>query len=160
MDTNKAEQLACDLVHKLIEKDVTVATAESLTGGGVCASMAAVPGASATLAGGVCAYSAAIKRDVVGVDAALIEHRGTVDPEVAVALATRARELFNTDLGIGTTGVAGPDPLEGHPVGTVYIAVATAGGHRCRALHLRGDRNQIRTETVAAVCQLAGDYIN
>ena len=143
--------LASEAVDGLREAGATVATAESLTGGLVCATLVSVPGASDVVLGGVVAYSPQAKIDLLGVDAALIASQGTVDAEVAAQLAIGARERFGATYGLSTTGVAGPDPSEGKPVGTVHVAIAGPSGVSATELKLDGDRDTIRTGTVEVV---------
>jgi nicotinamide-nucleotide amidase len=143
--------LASEAVDGLREAGATVATAESLTGGLVCATLVSVPGASDVVLGGVVAYSPQAKIDLLGVDAALIASQGTVDAEVAAQLAIGARERFRATYGLSTTGVAGPDPSEGKPVGTVHVAIAGPSGVSATELKLDGDRDTIRTGTVDAL---------
>ncbi|MFF3644680.1 CinA family protein [Streptomyces sp. NPDC002564] len=102
----------------------TLAVAESLTGGLVAAEITAVPGASKVFRGSVTAYATELKRDVLGVDGTLLDERGAVDPEVARQMADGVRTVLRADWGIATTGVAGPDPQDGQPVGTVYVAIS------------------------------------
>jgi len=145
--------LAPEVVARLIERGLTIAVAESLTGGQLVASLVDVPGASAAVVGGVVAYDTAIKNSVLGVSAPLLAANGAVDPEVArqmasgvrVALAVNGRDA---DVGIATTGVAGPDPQDGKPVGTVYLGLAIADRVESHALTLHGSRSEIRTATV------------
>ena len=132
----------------------TVATAESLTGGLLCATLVDVPGASDVLRGGVVAYLAETKSDVLGVDAALVERVGTVHADVAAAMAEGAIRVMNSTWGVATTGVAGPEPSEGKPVGTVHVAVAGPGGVETRDLSLHGDRRLIREQAVDAALSL------
>lgn len=134
-----------------------MACAESLTGGLVCAELTAVPGASATVRGGVVAYATDCKVSVLGVDPALTARVGAVDPDVADQMAEGARRLFAAEVGIATTGVAGPDPQDGQPVGTVHVSVATPGGIARRRLELGGTREEIRAETVRSAVLLAAD---
>ncbi|MCW2749053.1 MAG: competence protein [Aeromicrobium sp.] len=143
--------LASEAVDALREGGATVATAESLTGGLVCATLVSVPGASDVVLGGVVAYAPQAKIDLLGVDAALIASQGTVDPEVAAQLAIGARERFGATYGLSTTGVAGPDPSEGKPAGTVHVAISGPGGVSATELNLAGDRDTIRTGTVDAL---------
>lgn len=143
--------LASRLVARLAERGLTVATAESLTGGLVVADLVSVPGASAVVRGGVVAYAYDVKAEVLGVDAALLAARGAVNDEVARQLAEGARRVCRADVGLATTGVAGPDPADGEPVGTVYVAVADASGCRAWRLTLAGDRAAIRAASVQAV---------
>lgn len=147
-------QAAADAVALLARRGWTVATAESLTGGQVCAALTSVPGASAVVVGGIVAYCAAVKRDLLGVEADLIRSRGTVDVDVAAAMAVAARARLGSHVGLATTGVAGPEPLEGKPVGTVFIAVSTAEGVHTRRLMVTGDRVAIRHATTHALLTL------
>ncbi|MFB9731110.1 CinA family protein [Ornithinimicrobium kibberense] len=132
----------------------TVAAAESLTGGLVCAALTEVPGSSTVVRGGVVSYATGVKRDVLGVPAALLEAHGAVSGPCALAMADGARRLLGADWGLATTGVAGPDPSEGHPVGTVHVAVVGEHGQVHRALHLQGSRRQVRDATVTQVLEL------
>jgi len=102
---------------------LTVAVAESLTGGRVAAALTAVPGASAVLRGSVTAYATDLKARILGVDAALLSRVGAVDAEVARQMALGVRKVCGADVGIATTGVAGPSEQDGKAVGTVYVAV-------------------------------------
>jgi nicotinamide-nucleotide amidase len=146
--------LAVAVIAELRERGETVAVAESLTGGLVVAELVGVPGASAVVRGGVVAYATPIKRSVLGVSGALLAARGAVDPEVAEQMAAGARERLAVDgvpatWGISTTGVAGPEPQDGQPVGTVFVGIASASGATSYALALDGDRGAIRTATVS-----------
>ncbi|MGN6792387.1 MAG: CinA family protein [Streptosporangiaceae bacterium] len=127
---------------------LTVAAAESLTGGLVTAALTTVPGCSAVVRGGIVAYTADLKTALLGVDAGLLAQVGTVHREVALAMARGVMERLGASVGIATTGVAGPDPADGQPVGTVHIAVRTAELSRHQALNLSGDRAEIRRVTV------------
>lgn len=129
----------------------TVATAESLTGGLVCAALVSVPGASDVVRGGVVAYAADVKTSALGVPAELVAVRGTVDADVAGAMAVGVRERLGATYGVATTGVAGPGPSEGKPAGTVHVAVAGPSGVQTRLLALSGDRAAIRSGTVDAL---------
>ena len=129
--------------------------AESLTGGLVMACLIDVPGASRVVRGGVVAYATDLKASLLGIDAALLEARGPVDPEIAGAMAEGARRCLGADVGLATTGVAGPDAQGGHVPGTVHVAVATPTATLIRSLHLRGDRSEVRVGAQAAVIDLA-----
>ncbi|MDT3399667.1 CinA family protein [Streptomyces sp. B1866] len=139
----------------------TVAVAESLTGGLVAAELTAVEGASRAFRGSVTAYATALKRELLGVDEALLAARGAVDPEVARQMARGVRRALGADWGVSTTGVAGPASQDGQPVGTVYVAVAGPDGAASVApLRLAGDRAGIRAQTVqAAIRLLLGELI-
>lgn len=142
------------LVAALTARGETVAVAESLTGGLVVATLVGVPGASAVVRGGVVAYATPVKHTVLGVSADLLAEHGAVDPEVARQMASGVRTLLAVDgepatWGISTTGVAGPDPQDGKPVGTVFVGIASATGAEAYELHLEGDREAIRQGTVS-----------
>jgi nicotinamide-nucleotide amidase len=142
---------AARLIERLAELGWTVGVAESLTGGLVVSSLVSVPGASRVLRGGIVAYDTAIKKSLLGVDAALLEAHGAVHPRVARQMARGIRNALvvdgrATDVGIATTGIAGPDSPDGQPVGTVHIAVSTPLGTRVDSLVLPGDREGIRQE--------------
>ena len=148
--------IAVGVVQELIRRGWSIGTAESLTGGLVCAALTDVPGASAVVRGGVIAYATDVKASVLGVDAGLLAERGAVDPAVASQLADGVARLLNCEVGVGTTGVAGPEPADGCPVGTVHVAVRTPEGIVVESLALTGDRGQIRRATVAAALDLVG----
>ena len=143
-----AGDLAAEVIGLLIEGGQTVAVAESLTGGMLAAALTGIPGASAAFRGGVVAYATDLKASLLGVPAALLARHGAVHPEVAVAMAEGARHRLAAAVGVATTGVAGPDPADGRPVGTVHIAVSAEGRSVTRALALSGGRHEIRVATV------------
>ena len=147
-------ELARTAIELLIARDETVATAESLTGGLVAAALTSVPGSSAAVRGGVVAYATELKAALLGVPAELLERYGAVHGAVAEAMAEGTRDRLGASIGVATTGVAGPDPAEGKPVGTVFVAVAGPGGLATRQLALSGDREEIRAATVESVLGL------
>ena len=162
---------ATDVVRLLTVKGETLAVAESLTGGLVAAEITSVPGASKVFRGSVTAYATELKRELLGVDAGLLAARGAVDPQVAAQMAAGVRKALGADWGIATTGVAGPDPQDGQPVGTVFVAVdgpfapdcISASGGKVEGLRLNGDRAEIRRESVRSVLallltELAGEH--
>jgi nicotinamide-nucleotide amidase len=117
------------VVHGLLaERGATVAAAESLTGGLIGAELTAMPGSSATFAGGVVAYATPLKHLLLGVPQDLLAAHGAVHPDVAAAMARGVRERLDATYGLAVTGVAGPEPQDGRPVGTVHVAVADSGG--------------------------------
>lgn len=157
---------AAEVLGLLTGEGLTLAVAESLTGGLVAAELTSVPGASAAFRGSVTAYATDLKERVLGVDGALLAERGAVDPDVARSMAEGVRRALGADWGIATTGVAGPEAQDGQPVGTVYVAVAGPGQEAGRAaakvlaLRLNGDRAVIRRESVRSVLDLlAGELI-
>lgn len=134
---------------------LTVATAESLTAGMVCAELGSVPGASGMLMGAVVAYQNSVKERLLGVSADLLARAGSVDAEVARRMAQGVRRLTGATLGVATTGVAGPEPHDGQPVGTVFIALADEYGAWCARHHFEGNRSAVRRRTTAqALLQL------
>ena len=142
------------VVRTLIERRQTIAVAESLTGGGLAAELTRVPGASAVVLGAAVVYATELKHTLLGVEADLLLREGPVDPEVARQLAAGVRERLAVDgrpadLGLSTTGVAGPDPQGGRAVGTVFVGVASAAGVRSVEWRLAGDRQSIRSQTVS-----------
>ena len=145
---------AADLVARLTAAGQTVAVAESLTGGLVAAALTDIPGASVVVRGGVLAYATDLKAQVLGVDKALLARAGAVDADVAEQMASGVRSLMGATYGLATTGVAGPDQVEGKPVGTVFVAVVGPGTSRVQALSLSGDRREVRAHSVLAVLAL------
>jgi nicotinamide-nucleotide amidase len=150
---------AAELVAALRARGQTLATAESLTGGLLAATLVEVPGVSAVFRGGLIPYATELKAALLGVDEELLARLGPVAAEVAAALAEGARRRCDADWGLGTTGVAGPDPQDGHAPGTVFIGVAGAAGATVRALHLSGGRAQIRGATVAEALALLAEQL-
>lgn len=153
--------MVADLIAELTARGLTLGVAESLTGGLLTAEFIRPAGASAVVAGGVVAYDTAIKASLLGVDEGLLEREGPVHPEVARQLARNVRRVLavdgrETDLGVSTTGVAGPDPQAGHAPGTVFIGVSAGDEAHAIELHLGGSRDEVRAQTVsAAVRELA-----
>jgi PncC family amidohydrolase len=145
----EARRLA-DIAHsRLVEAGATVAVAESLTGGLLSAFLTAAPNTSVTFRGGLVVYAADAKHDIAGVDRSALDEHGPVHEEIAAALAAGARTRLSADYGIGVTGVAGPGQQDGHPVGEVYVSVATAGDVRSWRHELPGNRDGIRLGAVA-----------
>ena len=125
ISVTSAPATAEDVVAQLRKQGKTVATAESLTAGLLSATIATVPGASNVLRGGLVVYATDLKASLAGVSADFLRRHGPVHPEVAAALATGAARSCKADFGVGLTGVAGPDPQDGHAVGEVYVGVGT-----------------------------------
>ena len=119
-------EAAARLHRALLARGETVAAAESLTAGLFCATLATVPGASATLRGGVVVSPRSSRSSLAGVPADLLAAYGPVSPQTAVALAEGVRARCGASRGIGLTGVAGPDPVDGHGPGRVYLGIAGA----------------------------------
>ncbi len=136
------------VVSRLGALGQSVACGESLTGGLLCARLVDTPGASAVVRGAVVAYATDLKASVLAVDATLLAERGAVDGEVAGQMATGVRSMMRADWGVATTGVAGPDPQDGMPVGTVFVAVAGPEGAVVERHALAGGRDEIRVGAV------------
>jgi nicotinamide-nucleotide amidase len=137
----------------------TLAVAESLTGGALTDAFVRVPGASTVLVGAVVAYATPLKASVLGVDPVLLDREGPVHPDVAAQMADGVRGALAVDgrpadVGVATTGVAGPDQQGGRPPGTVYVAVATPEVRRSVGLTLPGDRPAVRSGAVGAAVRM------
>jgi len=150
---------AAAVLSALQRRSWTLGVAESLTGGALCAELVSVPGASTSLLGGVVAYATPVKATVLGVDAELLAAHGPVHAQVAEQMADGVRRVVSVDgraadVGVSTTGIAGPDSPDGQPVGTVHIGVATPDSSRSQVFRFRGDRDAIRAQTVAAALDL------
>jgi nicotinamide-nucleotide amidase len=154
-----APTAAADLVARLSAAGQSVAVAESVTGGLVAAALTDVAGASVVVRGGVLAYATDLKAQVLGVDPELLARVGAVDAAVAEQMAAGVRSLMGATYGLATTGVAGPDPVDGKPVGMVYVAVVGPGSSRVKALSLSGDRGDVRAQSVLAVLALLAEEL-
>jgi PncC family amidohydrolase len=145
------------VVDSLRARRLTAATAESLTGGLVSATLVSVPGASDVLRGAVVAYATDLKADLGGVPDAVLERDGAVAHTTAMAMAMGVRGRCRADLGVATTGVAGPDPQEGHPAGTMHVAVASNSTVRVASFEpdaVRRDRETVRRIAVVRALDL------
>ena len=145
---DSGDTLAAQVITMLRTAGQTVAAAESLTGGLVAAALTSVPGASWAVRGGVVSYATDLKASLLGVPQAMLTEHGAVYPAVASAMANGVRQRLGATFGVATTGVAGPDPADGQPVGTVHIAVSAEDDTVVRTLALDGDRDLIRSLTV------------
>ncbi|MGH3689499.1 MAG: CinA family protein [Microbacterium sp.] len=148
-------EAAAAVLSGLARRGWTLGVAESLTGGALCAEVVSVSGASAVLRGGVVAYATPIKNTVLGVDPALLAEHGPVHPQVAVQMADGVRRVVGIDgeaaeVGISTTGIAGPDSPDGQPVGTVHVGIVTPDASSVRSFRFSGDRASVRAQTVSA----------
>ena len=126
----------------LKDKRLTFATAESCTGGEIAKRFTDIPGASSVFLGGAVVYTNEVKARLLGLDPEMIEEKGAVSREVAVALAEQVRRLTGADIGIGVTGLAGPDGDGVHEVGTVFVSMAVEGSTYVRALALGPKRTR------------------
>jgi len=150
-----------DQVHALLrQRSATLATAESITGGRLAAALTAVPGSSRTFVGGVVAYSTSMKQDVLGVSPELVAAHGVISAECARAMARGALAVTRATYAVSTTGVAGPDPQEGHPPGTVHVGLVGPGIATALALELVGSRlamcDRTCEEALSALADILG----
>jgi nicotinamide-nucleotide amidase len=141
---------AARLHAELLARGETVAAAESLTAGLFCATLAEVPGASATLRGGAVVYATDLKTTLAGVPADLLAEHGPVSEPTAAALAEGIRTRCGATWGVGLTGVAGPGRVDGHPPGRVYLGLSDGLLTVVHELDLPGDRAAVRTGAVEA----------
>ena len=139
-----------NLVDALRRRGLTVAFCESLTAGLAAATLADTPGASHVLRGGLVTYATDLKGLLAGVSAHALRTHGPVSPEVAAEMAEGARDACLADWGVSLTGVAGPDPQDGHPVGEVWVGYAGEDGVETQKLNLSGTRREIREAAVDA----------
>ena len=154
-----AETLELVVARLLDERGWTLAVAESVTGGLIAGRITDVSGASATFRGGVVSYATDTKTDLLGVDPGLVSEHGVVSGPVARAMATGVREALGAEVGLATTGVAGPTELDGVPVGTVVLAVSGPRGEADRQVHLPGNRDTIRRIASGAALNLCRLYL-
>ena len=143
-----------ELIEKLISMKLTISTAESLTGGLLCANLTSVPGASNAVFCSFTTYCNEAKHQLVDVPEKILQKKGAVSAETAAAMARGAAKVSCTDIAISTTGNAGPSASEGKPVGLVYIAVNIKGNITVQECHFSGDRNMIRNQTCLEAAKL------
>ena len=145
--------LCCDVLSALQGK--TLATAESLTGGGIGAALTAISGSSAVYKGGIISYTNEVKHRILGVPMEMLDEYGAVSEPVARAMAEGVRKLLNADVSVSVTGLAGPGGDEyGNPVGTVFIGYRDANCTEVKYCLFRGDRESIRKQTAETALKL------
>lgn len=147
------------MLSLLRARQETLATAESLTGGLLGASLTAVAGASAVYRGGVIAYATGLKATLAGATTATLDREGPVAAATALEMAEGVRARCGADWGLAVTGVAGPESQGGHPVGQVFVAVASSSSDRVVELALSGSRSAIRAETAIQALALLEDRL-
>ena len=154
-------ELAARVLAELDRRGQTLASAESLTGGMVGELLTEVPGASASYLGGVISYATRLKETLVGVDPTTLSELGPVAERTAAEMARGVARRCNADWGIATTGVAGPEAQDGHPVGQVFVAVSHPAGDvlRVKELSLQGERAAIRQQAAVAALVLLADAL-
>jgi nicotinamide-nucleotide amidase len=157
--TTAGESMEEVVARELTMHHATIATAESCTGGLLAERLTRISGSSAYFLGGVVSYSNTLKSAWVDVPAEIIESRGAVSSEVAVALADGIRRRTGATLGVGITGVAGPTGgTPEKPVGTVHVAIADASGSKERGVHYPGERDRIRWQASQTAMDLVRRY--
>jgi nicotinamide-nucleotide amidase len=147
-----SDQLANEIAERARRSGLTVACAESLTGGQIATSLAAAPESATWFRGGVVAYAAEVKFEVLGVPPGPV-----ITGECAGAMAAGARKLLGADLAVSVTGVGGPGEEEGQPAGTVWLAVSGPGRDRTEREHFRGDPAQVVTAAGQRALELVRD---
>ena len=155
-DDNLRQVSPADVIGALIAANLTVATAESLTGGLLAAALTSVAGSSACMRGGIVSYATDLKSALLGVDVDLLARCGPVDAEVARQMASGVAAACGSAVGISTPGVAGPSEQKRIAVGTVFVAVISPRQRFgvVRELALPGDRRAVRDQTVAVALEV------
>lgn len=154
-------ELAEEIVNRLSRKKMTLSLAESCTGGMASQWITAVSGSSNVYNGGVIAYTNTIKSKVLKVSTDTIKTQGAVSSEVAMTMADGVRKVCGSSIGAAITGIAGPSGgTDEKPVGTVYIAVSTENTTTFKLLQLRGDRNEIRTNSTKQLFVMLKEVID
>jgi PncC family amidohydrolase len=148
------------LGERLRSRGMKIAVAESCTGGLLAAMLTDLPGASDVFLGAAITYTYQAKERMLRIPMALLQEKGAVSEEVALLMAARVRDQLGADLGLSTTGVAGPNEQEGKPVGLVYVAAVVDGKERIRELHLRGGRASNRLAAVEQAVQLGLEMLD
>ncbi len=143
-----------EVVGRLLARGETVAVAESVTGGLVAGAITRVPGCSLVFRGAVVAYATELKHELLGVPAQQLATDGPVHERTARSMAEGVRRLLGATWGVATTGVAGPDPQDGHPPGILHVALRGPSMATARTLHLDGHREAVRIRAVAAALDL------
>ncbi|OUE28011.1 putative competence-damage inducible protein [Clavibacter michiganensis] len=158
------EELAARVIAALVASGRRLAVAESLTGGLLTAALVGVPGASRALTGGIVSYDTALKRTLLGVESSILAVHGAVHPDVARQMARGVRQACEVDgrpadVGVSTTGAAGPDPQDGQAPGTAFVGLSLDGDSRAIPLHLHGDRQEVRAGVVHEALRALADAL-
>jgi len=148
-------ELAQGIQSTMLDRNLTLATAESCTGGLIGYALTEISGSSAYYVGGLISYSNELKERHLGVDAATLEKHGAVSAQTCVAMAHGARERYGADFGVAVTGIAGPDGgTDAKPVGLTYVGVADAEGSDVRRFVWTGNRHENKVSSAEAALQL------
>lgn len=149
------------IISKLAQQNITIATAESCTGGSLGKIITSVPGVSSIYGYGFITYANEAKINILGVSPKTLEEHGAVSFETALEMALGARNAAKSDIAVSVTGIAGPGGgTEEKPVGLVYIAIADKNGAEYRKLNLHGSRDEIREKTCKKVFELIKERLN
>jgi len=156
MDT----QNPTSIVHKLmLKKGLTLSIAESCTGGLISSILTKLPDCSNYFKGSVVCYSRFSKENVLNIDSSIIEKYGTVSSEVSFEMAKKTKELFDSDIGLSATGVAGPSKEENKPVGLVYVSLYSYNFSKTKELNLFGTREKIQLKAAQAALNMLRFYL-
>lgn len=142
------------------EKGLTLGCAESFTGGSFASEITKVPGASKMFKGGIVTYATEEKINVLGVPESLVSEQGVVSKECALSMAMNAKRLLNVDVAISFTGNAGPDAMEGKPVGEIYIGVSIKDRNEVKCFHLNGSREDIQKQGILLGFEMLFELVN
>ncbi|MFW0110278.1 CinA family protein [Rothia sp. P13129] len=154
-----SQTLAEQVVFYARQRQILIATAESLTGGMVSQQLCSVAGASSVYRGGIVSYATDLKAKLLGVDEQLLKREGAVHPEVAQSMAFGAAQVCGADYALATTGVAGPEPLDGQPVGRVFLGLCTPEGNFAQGKMYQGTRDEIRKSACQDALELLLGYV-
>lgn len=143
-----------EIVLKLIEKNIRIGSAESLTGGLFASTITSIPGVSKIFKGSIVSYSTLIKEKILRIDKEIVDKYGVISREIAEKMCMSAKEILDVDLAISFTGNAGPDAMEGKPVGRVYIGICYNDIVETYELNFNGNRDEIRKKCVEKAFEL------
>jgi len=154
------ESLEESVLRLLAREQLTIACAESLTGGSISGRLTGVAGASVSFVGSVVAYTSTAKRDILGVSQGTLDGPGVVSEACALEMAAGARRVFGADLGLASTGVAGPEPHGGQRPGTVWVALDSASVSHARGFRVNGERDRVIQWSQQAALDLVRRFLD
>ena len=143
-----------EIVSKLIEKNIWIGSAESLTGGLFSSTITSIPGVSKIFKGSIVSYSTLIKENVLKIDRETIDKYGVISHEIAEKMCRNAKEILDVDMALSFTGNAGPDAMEGKPVGRVYIGICYKDSVETYEFNFDGNREEIRHKCIEKAFEL------
>ena len=159
-DFEELQAQAADIVARMTERELRLATAESTVGGLIGFAVTSVPGASKVFIGGITAYGGGSKTSLLGVSEQLLREHGSVAEPTVAAMARGAREAFGVDLAVAESGIASPTQSRERPGGLYYIGLAADGFERVERYEFVGDRIETMQQATAAALSLIGDYLD